>query len=665
MSRTENSFLEHLAGMRGLAIILVVLFHLDGQVWEHAYLGVDVFLVITGYLLLRGRLRRSGTESLRDAGVYIYRRLQRIVTPMLPVIILTVGVSFILFRAMDEEMVCRLGYNACIGKANLYLARVFENYFAPDGGFNPLLHLWYLSTTLQVYLIYVVANLGLQRLPRRWCIGVLALLGIASLVWHSSFAVHEWLRRCGLPVWEQLKDVSYYATLPRLWEVLAGGMVCLLPSCRSRVWATALSGAGLGVVLLCSFSGASYAGTLAVVAGTVLVLRYLPESFIEKALSNAPLRWLGGISFSLYLVHMPVIVFCRTWWFGQMSCGVIALALGLALSVGWGYYHLVEKRRISWWGLVLLWAGAFGVCQAGRVTHGFERYMPVAPIVHAPYKDWQLCTDRELAANWDPTLNFTPQVFAIMQEQRPPQMEVPLLAMGDATKRANILFLGDSHALHAYAGMDAVFRREGWSGVFLSSIIVPLHGWHIIFGGDDPSSYYYNGAKEKALMSWLARQPQITHVVIAQRWLVRYGSSKKDTVKMAQDLRDYISQIKQLGKQVVLIGPSPEYGVQTSLFERVLHLRGLRPEDVSACLPRLQFCLTNEPVYKVLRQMEAEGLAVLVDVQGGMQAGEDFPAHREGELMMLDDNHLTPTGSLWFAERLVPQLRAVFGGQGK
>lgn len=666
MEGDRKNFLGHIAGLRGLAIMLVVLFHLNSRVWPHGYLGVDVFLVITGYLLFRGQGKLWGW---RDAGRFLARRAQRIVPAMAVVIVLVVLVGMAMMEPADELFLCREGHNACLAKLNRLLSHDFGNYFASDSVFNPLLHLWYLSVILQVYVLWGAAKLVQRVLPKRWGLPLLVVVGVASLVMHTSYALHEALSALGLPVWSQKGEVSYYATLPRLWEVLAGGVVVLLPELRRHAGVAVAVGACLvlGPALVGTLPGTEWAAqlplTLSVVAGTVLLLRYSPACRADAVLNNKLLRGLGAISFSVYLVHMPIIVYGRMWVYGNpdmwdMGCMVLA-----SLVVGWVFWLAVEKRRMAWWGVLLLWVATFMLCRTGRKSDGFRTYIPsisAAP-VKVGYSDWQPCTDDRLMADLDPA--FTPYdgvfgyILCLPQAQPP---ERPLMAMGDASRPASVVLIGDSHATHLYAGFDVFCRREGITGVYFMPIVMPFLHWEI----NRRAGYEYNLYKEAALLRWLAAHREITHVVISQHWQWRTVSPRTCSVeKMEQDLRAFLQTLQAMGKQVVLMGSSPAYpaGVPTR-FHRVLALRRMSMSDVPTIVcTQEQYRDQVAQVMPMLRRMESEGLCCLVDPLQALQAGESFVSVVGNDCLIVDKTHLSPAGSKWYVERLAPQLRRALG----
>ena len=660
----KKGFLEHLAGLRGVAIILVMLFHLNASTWGHGYLGVDVFLVMTGYLLFRSRLAKgAGPTGLRESAAFLCKRVQRIVPPMLLLIIGTILAGMLFLWWQDELFSGKVGFAACLGKANLMLKREFDDYFANDSAFVPLLHLWYLSVTLQIYLIYAVGNLLMERLPRRVLVWGLALVGGASLAYAYAAPLLEWLSAQGLPTWEGVKRVSYYQTLPRLWEVLAGGLVCVLPGLSARRWLADLATiGGLLCILLPALAGswlpAEFPGTLAVVAGAVLTLRYAPESRAYPLLSNKPLVLLGGISFSLYLVHMPIIVFMRMWVYGEPGAAYSVLILGVALAAAVGFYHGIEKRRFPWWLILLLWCVTFFLSRTTRKTEGFRAYAAPSQWELPAYEQWRLCehpeTTRDFRAEKFPLFDG---VFRVMNQthRQPGSMPHTLLAMG-SDERPTCLLIGDSHAAHSYAGLDTVLRQEGISGAYLASYIYPLHGWE----EDRKPNYKQTPPREVALFEWLSAHPEITHIIIGQRWWVRLNT---ETDRHTQDLRLFLTRLRDLGKSAVILGPTPEFGPQAALlhYDKIFSLQGItstEAEQQAATCTKQQYLHTHATALRVLRQMQDEGLCRLIEPLDTLPEGELFRSLQGGVLMMTDANHMSVGMSRLIMQQLRHQLRA-------
>lgn len=648
----KGEFLGHVGGMRALAIALVVLFHLNGKVWPHGYLGVDVFLVISGFLLFRSAVFRKEADGWRDVGRFAWKRVQRIVPGMAILIIATVLVGCLFLVPEDELFLCQEANKALRGVVNKFLINEFSNYFASDSAFNPLLHLWYLAVALQVYLMWAVGKPLLQRAPRRIALVALGCLGGASLACN-------WVG-----------EVSYYATLPRVWEVLAGGAVLLLPTAPRRWQASALAGLGLLCLLLPVASGlapemvkpAAASLSLMAVVSTVAVIRYAGESHLNALLSSKPLQWLGRISFSVYLVHMPLIVYGKMWVYGKAGAWYMAGIVLVAVLVGWAFWWAVEKRRFPWWAVAMLWGGAMLLCRAGYKSEGFKELIlnvesPEMPV----YENYSICQDGDLLTGaWDTKLNYYEWTTTAMCAKTPwPQINIPLLSLGDTSKKATILHMGDSYCPCCYPGLNEAFLDLGLSGATLASVVVPLQDYRIVL---DHGNYWFDESKAQSLIRWLETKPQIKYLLFTVRWRMHMMRYKWTVSELEAHLRSFVTRLSATGRQVVLLAPTPEYDHGVSIrHARVAWLRGESFKANPTCSAE-QYQTQHREVLSMLRRLESDGLCKVIEPLEALQGGEEFHYVRKGVLMMHDNNHLTSEGSIWLWKRLKPQLREIFGG---
>ena len=659
--------IEHVTGLRGVAAILIVLFYLNSQTWSNAYLGIDIFLVITGHLLFSSRRNFNGFETMRDGIYFIVRRLQKIIPPSAIIIIISIAVGAFLLWWEDEWFLSKLGLNACIAKANLMLIDESQQIFTTDSTFVPLLHMWYISALVQIYVLWAVGNQLLQKLPKKHIVGALSTLGAISLIYCCSYDLHEWLAKGGLNLWEQNEAPSYYAVFPRLWEVLAGGIVVALPSLTTRkTWATLTALIGfiflLGPALISVIPGLESFNSMPVrlitVIGAVLVIRYAPAGDLANLLNNKPIMWLGRLSFSLYLVSVPVIVFGRLWSFGEPS--VLMQVLLLAVSFGLAYLlrEKVEKKEIAPEIALALWGGAILLSAAGRFTDGFRDYVPSVSI-DIPTHKWQLCRDDRLRDNWPAELTLSTEVFKFIGAKEPKQRRAPLLTLGDQNRRPTIVLIGDSHAAHHYAGFNNYCLKEDLGGVFLSCSFLPFHNWKA----------QNNTAKEQAILDWLRRHPELTHVIIAQRWNAKCqniahlsGQSWANADKFEIDLRNFLISLRDINKQVILVAPGPEFDMKPlQHYCKVLNFRGKMVADIAPVCTREQHRENNKVVTPILEKMAKEGLCSILDPQDALEAEYDFRAAADNTLLMYDQHHMYAEHSIYLIERLVPQLRRFLG----
>ncbi|HEY5024235.1 MAG TPA: acyltransferase family protein [Acidimicrobiales bacterium] len=358
-----------LDGVRGVAIVAVIAFHLGYL--GGGFVGVDVFFVLSGFLitsLLLSEQRRSGTIRL---GAFWARRARR----LLPALLLLVVVLGIYALAGGHAMVASQlrspAEATLLYVANWQQVAAGHSYFAQFQAPNPLLHTWSLAVEEQYYLVWPLlfgglVLLGRTRYRRALVIGT-TVLAIGSALW-MGIAAHV----LG-------PNRAYLGTDTRMWELLLGGLGAMAlqwagPARHPARWSAAtMIGAGavaLGIAVGGGPPPWMWDGGLVAIAICTLVVVVgsirQPEGPVARVLAWAPLRWLGRISYSLYLWHWPVIVVLTTTDTGLSGAALLSCRLAAMLGAASVSYYLIERpmRRADWtqwWRRALVPAGIVAV----------------------------------------------------------------------------------------------------------------------------------------------------------------------------------------------------------------------------------------------------------------------------------------------------------------
>jgi peptidoglycan/LPS O-acetylase OafA/YrhL len=341
----KNQYIKGIDGLRALAVLSVVLFHLNPNWIPGGFTGVDVFFVISGFVVCASAESLPHDSFGRLCASFYARRVVRI-APALVACLLTVGVVSTLFvpQAWLSQANNIAGFSAFFGFSNFYLASNAGDYFSPRSEFNPFTHTWSLAVEEQFYLLFPALIFGVYRRDQgsrsqlsQYGLGALVVL---SLLWcaYSSTA----------------SPVSAFYLLPsRYWELGTGVLAWLLSKAWREGGTQATSGlvwAGLAAVLL-GFGFADSAHfpfpwAILPVCGTTTVLVMLAarpagRSLPELLLKSAPLNWVGLRSYSLYLWHWPVFVLMR-WTVGLESAALQGLALCLSFALAALSYRFIE-----------------------------------------------------------------------------------------------------------------------------------------------------------------------------------------------------------------------------------------------------------------------------------------------------------------------------------
>lgn len=317
-------------GLRALAVLPVLVYHLSGGGWlDGGFLGVDVFFVISGYLITRILVRDFERNAPHPFRSFWARRIRRIF-PLVGVVVLatTVASWFLLAPKALREFIGS-GFAATFSYSNLFFWSE-DSYISEASTTKPLLHTWSLAVEEQFYIIYPILLLVAFRLLRKPAFALWAVLAlsVAASLWVSTFD----------------GSLNFYSFATRAWELAAGALVALAAKRSSPVLA------GLGLLLIAtgyifvkdSFWHPSPTWTLLPVIGSVLVIRYAAQdNVVGRLLSWKPLVAVGLISFGIYLWHWPIIAFFN--YSNVSGAWVTATELVLPILLAIVTYFLVEK----------------------------------------------------------------------------------------------------------------------------------------------------------------------------------------------------------------------------------------------------------------------------------------------------------------------------------
>lgn len=440
-------------GLRAIAVLAVVLFHARVPGFGGGFLGVDVFFVISGYLIT-GILLKRGTGSWPDIVRFYERRVRRIVPALATVLTACVLAALVLLSPWDFQ-----DFSKSLSAATAFVLnqrQMFEGaYFAPDSEDQPLLHLWSLSVEEQFYLAYPLVLWILLRMGRRALAATFALGFAASMI---------------LSVWLTYKTPIYafYFTGSRAWELLMGAAIALWPLRWTvpEMVAEALGVAGLAAVIapITLYSDATpWPGLAAAVpcAGTALLLTLhaAHDTLSGRLLRLRPVRGAGLISYSLYLWHWPLFVF-----FGYallrnpLPLETAALVLA-SIAIAWASWRFVERpfrrpggvfTRPALFRMAAATAALFiAFALTGRFTGGLPGRVPPEIRRADAVMAWQQtpAAKRPFMGNdcfandlHKPDYNYD-KCFVV------------------APDRPNIVLWGDSNAMHFVVGLDRHARQ--------------------------------------------------------------------------------------------------------------------------------------------------------------------------------------------------------------
>jgi peptidoglycan/LPS O-acetylase OafA/YrhL len=500
----ESKYRSDVDGLRAVAVIMVLLFH-AGLGFPGGYIGVDVFFVISGFLIT-GLILKDIAEGKFTLAEFWNRRIRRIIPASTFVVVATlVAGGFVLWPSNYEEL-AKSSIAQQLMFANVFFWRNSGDYFGGAAELSPLLHTWSLAVEEQFYIGYPFVLLFLKRFSRWTTIIVLAVLGIAS------FALSE----LGLQVYP---TATFYLLPSRAWELIMGGLICFAPApTRLNAWiATFVSWIGITTICIagwCFNSNTRFPGATAFLPcmGTALIIyaNATQKTAVSKILAARPIVFIGLISYSLYLWHWPIIAYMRIWQEKELSTvqGTFALIASFGLAcLSW---HFIETPF-----------------RKDRVTSRLPRVAVLGAIVSGLVV---ITLGTSIWFTGGARFRFTPQVLQAYEDRiwtgkkfiadrpkgaaRDSSSSLPIL--GDIKRNPpRILILGDSHAICYSEAMHSVLDDNG-----LGALIGTQAGAPPIFGLRLPKNPERNALAQKFndRLRKVAMSSDITDVVLIARW---------------------------------------------------------------------------------------------------------------------------------------------------
>ncbi|MEM6824586.1 MAG: acyltransferase family protein, partial [Pseudomonadota bacterium] len=337
-------FRTDIEGLRGVSVLLVLLYHATFPWIEGGYVGVDVFFVISGYLITRLLVAEfeNGTFSARN---FYIRRIRRLIPALLATILATILAGVVILSPQHLEELGTSSIFAALSLSNVHFAFA-GGYFETSSKIKPLLHTWSLSVEEQFYLLWpltlwAIFAVGILRKHLFWIIGLALVLGlVVSEYWISRNPTH-----------------AYFLSPFRAYQLLAGALAVWAErrfAGLGPVMATVIAGTGLAIVVATAllyteatpFPGLW--GALPVLGGFLVVAAGAGAPFVTTLLSVQPLTWLGQISYSVYLAHWPIVVYARYLSPDPFSTMEQCALLAASILGGLILFHAVEaKFRVS------------------------------------------------------------------------------------------------------------------------------------------------------------------------------------------------------------------------------------------------------------------------------------------------------------------------------
>lgn len=637
-------------GLRALAVLSVVLYHAFPTRLPGGFAGVDIFFIISGFLIgsILIAAMQQDAFSFRD---FYARRVRRIFPAL--ILVMSACLAFGWFALFPDEykMLGKHVFGGAGFLSNFFLWNEV-GYFDTAAETKPLLHLWSLGIEEQFYIFWPV--LMLLAWKRRFSLLTLAL-GVIAL----SFVVNV----AGV---HKFPSATFYSPASRVWELLFGtvlaymsvnglslfagvrragqdGTVVDFSGPRARNLQSAL---GLGL-LLASLAALRadrhFPGWWALLptTGAVMLIAAGPQAWCNRVLlSNRVAVWFGLISYPLYLWHWPLLAFARIIESGLPSSRIRGGAVLAAVVLAWLTYRLLEKplrgsahgrRKVIVLSLLML-----ALAAAGGALYRLGGLPLRASVVEDAARQKALVLVEDVA---NATACKQRYGFASFYEY---------CLLDDVHKDPTVLLLGDSHAYHMVAGLTRYYRSQG-ENLWLLGTRVPFVGVPV---GDDP----YQKATPK-MMELALHTPSVKTVIIStfSRLNIDDPGGKAMTAAFRETLRQFVAS----GRQVIYVSDTPQLDFEPrACLTRAGIASSRTRRDCS--VPRAVHD-RERARHKVAEQLVLRDFPTvqLFDAAAQLCDAERCRAMIDNKLMFRDTHHLSYDGDLFMGERFARQQAAL------
>jgi peptidoglycan/LPS O-acetylase OafA/YrhL len=628
-------FRDDIEGLRALAILPVVVFHAWPGLMPGGYVGVDIFFVISGYLITTLLLQRLAAGTYSVAAFYA-ARIRRIFPALFAMLALTVPAAWLLLSPHDLGEFARVFGATGVFASNLELYRT-TGYFEGATELKPLVHTWSLAVEEQYYIVFPLLLAALHRWARGALGWVLAAVGLASLAYSQFLIGHD-------------APLAFYSALSRTCELMIGSLLAVrahgggaaLPG-SLRQW---LGGAGLaGIVGACLLlkPDSPFPGLVALwpcLAAAALIEAGRGEgSGASRVLAWWPLRWIGALSFSLYLWHWPLLVFARHLLLGHADALQAGVAVLLAVGLAWASLRWVEtpvrradvsQRRLLAWGGVaiaacLLVAAAlwWGARQAGREASPANTLLAAAAD-HSPGRE--RCHVRER--------------FQIAYADR--------CVFGPADAPRQLVVWGDSHGVEIGQALSEHLEPGRSLAVMTAAACPPALDFAL-------PGRFYCAQHNAAMLAGLVADPRVDRVLLVSRTPTYVESHAAEAFE--RGLKQAVQALAAAGKQVWLLDPMPTYDYPVPAALAQYQRRGLDPAAFG--MTTAEYRRAAAPAMATLARVAQATGAQRIAVDSALcRAGRCSVVDAEGRGLYMDSNHLNMAGARMLAERaLRPALQ--------
>lgn len=652
----RGKYRKEIDGLRCIAVLSVLIYHAGFSAFgvkllPGGFLGVDVFFVISGYLITGIVLSECNDGSWSLLRFY-ERRARRILPALFVVIAATILLAWWLMTPAQM-----MDFGASAGATALFGSNVFfwldTGYFSEAIELKPLAHTWSLAVEEQFYLVLPLMIWSLVKVSRgRYLAGT--LIAVAA----ASFVSALWLGA-------NRPAANFYLLPSRGWELLGGSLLAFLESKRQRPTAGLLQKVApvvglmmiVGSVVLVNGS-MRHPGfvTMPVIAGTMLLIWFAgARGVTTRLLTFRPIVGIGLISYSLYLWHQPLFSFARLYSINDLLLWQRVVLVGISIPIAFLSWRYVERpfRQAGVIGKKTIWVSSAAATAAVLVWSG----------IALKAQGWQ--------GRMPPAFQHLAVVERGYWNEKGEDCLKTNCRVGDPVE-PSIAVVGDSHAAMLAMSFDKALKGTGMAADVVASGSVYVSQYPDFYRGLDDVL-----ERQKAIIF----SPQIKTVVLSSRAVLRVtntmfdngeggvepsppefnGRTPDQRAEFARRIREGVTELLGAGKRVVLVYPVPEVGWDVPVTLAKIYARGGDPITTSEQRYRereadILALYDSIPDSGNLIRIYPEKLFCSIDIPGRCSVAD------EKSIFYLDDDHLSVAGSNMVVADIQEKARAAWGG---
>lgn len=623
ISSSQSTYRADIDGLRAVAVLSVLFFHAEIG-FPGGYVGVDIFFVISGFLITRLIIKdlQGGKFSILE---FWERRARRILPALSVVIFFCLAAGWLLFFPLDLKALGKSVIAQSMLASNVFFW-LDSAYFASEAHTKPLLHTWSLAVEEQFYIFFPAFPFVFRKLSQLRLSQAIACVGLLSLALSIYCSYYH-------------ERANFYLLPTRSWELLVGALIAAssMPRQFSKWSMELLSWSGLLAILFAVFSydgDTRFPGAAAVLpclgAGALIFANNNATTSVGKMLAARPLVFIGLISYSLYLWHWPLLVFVKYYRLGTIPMGeriAILVMCFVVATLSWKFVETPFRKRVFFKGRQQIRVFAIVttalLCIVGvmlNLNQGFPSRIPA-----------------EAQAYAEGETDFT-FIHEVSLQQG---LAGDFLDLGDSEQRTPLkLFVwGDSHAKAVIPVLDTLCREFSVRGVAAThSATAPLIGYE----SKTPFSLQKDSIPfNKAVVEYI-RNKRVSHVIIAAAWgglLNETGSSR-----LRRGLVETIDALKGTGAKIWVMKQVPQHHVNVprALASAVFH--GHDPLDYE--LPLAEHRKAHQTQDEIFTGISGAEVAFLDPTELFVTQGNKCMIAKLGKALYRDDHHLSITGAM-------------------